>query len=104
MATFAPDVRFRALLPSRVLELQGRDAARGVFVRWFGNADRWELTEAVVGEVGGRIHLRWRVRLTDENIGEGTFVVEQQVYADAGADGRLCDIALLCTGYRAESS
>ena len=104
VGTFAPDVRFRALLPSRVLDLQGRDAARGVFERWFANADRWELTEAVVGEVGGRIHLRWRVRLTDANIGEGNFVVEQQVYADAGADGCLCDVALLCTGYRAEAS
>ena len=104
VAPFSPEVRFRALLPGRVLELRGRDAARGVFVRWFGNADRWELTEAVVGEVGGRIHLRWRVRLTDENIGEGYFMVEQQVYADAGADGHLCDIALLCSGYRAESS
>ena len=102
VGTFDPDVRFRALLPSRVLDLEGRGAARAVFERWFSNADRWELTEAVVGEVGGRIHLRWRARLTDEHIGEGTFVVEQQVYADAGPDGLLSDIALLCTGYRAE--
>ena len=104
VATLAPEVRFRALLPGRVLELQGRDQARGAFVRWFGNADRWELTEAVVGEVGGRIHLRWRVRLTDEHVGKGMFVVEQQAYADLGADGRLRDVALLCTGYRAEAS
>lgn len=103
-ATFADDVVFRALLPSRILELQGTDAVRGTFTRWFGNADRWELTEAVVGEVGGRIHLRWRVRLTDDHIGEGTFVVEQQVYADGGADGRLRDVALMCTGYRPEAS
>jgi hypothetical protein len=104
VATFVDDVHFRALLPSKVLDLQGREAARRVFVRWFGNTDRWELTEAVVGEVGGRIHLRWRVRLTDEHIGEGIFVVEQQVYANAGADGCLRDVALLCTGYLAEAS
>lgn len=103
-ATFADDVVFRALLPSRILELQGTDALRGTFTRWFGNADRWELTEAVVGEVGGRVHLRWRVRLTDDHIGEGIFVVEQQVYADGGADGGLRDVALLCTGYRPEAS
>jgi hypothetical protein len=102
--TFADDVVFRALLPHRIIELEGTDAVRATFTRWFGNADRWELTEAVVGEVGGRLHLRWRVRITDAQIGDGTFVVEQQVYADGDADGRLRDVALLCTGYRPEAS
>lgn len=102
--TLADDVRFRALLPSRFLELRGSDAVRDVFMRWFARADRWELTEAVVGEVGGRVHLRWRARLIDDHIGVGTFVVEQQVYADTGSDGRLHEVALLCTGFRAEAS
>jgi len=101
---FADDVVFRALLPRRVLELEGTDAVRGTFTRWFGNADRWELTEAVIGEVGGRLHLRWRVRMTDAQISDGAIVVEQQVYADGGADGRLRDVALMCTGYRPEAS
>jgi len=100
--TLADGVRFRALLPRRVLDLEGADAVRSTFVRWFGGAERWEMVEAVVGEVGGRVHLHWRVRLTDPGIGEGTLLVEQQVYADAGADGRLRDVALLCTGYRPE--
>ncbi len=101
--TFADDVAFRALLPKRILDVHGSDAVRDVFVRWFDSADRWELNEAIVGEVGGRIHLRWRVRLTDDRIGVGTFLVEQQVYADGGTDGRLYDVALLCTGYRPEA-
>jgi hypothetical protein len=98
------DVTFRALLPSRVLDLAGRDAARSAFDTWFGDAERWELAEAVVGEVAGRIHLRWRVRLTNPRIGPGSFVVEQQVYADAGPDGRLRNVALMCTGFRREGS
>lgn len=100
--TLADGVHLRALLPSRVLDLEGADAVRSSFTRWFGGAERWEVVDAVVGEVGGRIHLGWRVRLTDPAIGEGTLLVEQQVYASAGADGRLRDVALLCTGYRPE--
>ena len=100
--TLADGVRFRALLPRRVLDLEGADAVRSTFVRWFGGAERWEMVEAVVGEVGGRVHLHWRVRLTDPDIGEGPMLVEQQAYADAAPDGRLRDVALLCTGYRPE--
>ena len=102
VGTLDDDVAFRALLPSRVLDLKGSDAVRSTLDTWFGGADHWELVEAVVGEVGGRIHLRWRLRLTNTDVGPGTFLVEQQVYADAGADGRLSDVALLCTGYRPE--
>jgi hypothetical protein len=100
---FDPEVAFRALLPRRVLEVRGTDAVHATFTRWFGGAQRWEVLEAVLGEVGGRVHLRWRVRLTDPAIGEGAFLVEQVVYADAGSDGRLRDVALLCTGYRPEA-
>jgi ketosteroid isomerase-like protein len=100
--TLAPDVRFRALLPLRVLDLGGRNEVRSTLDAWFGAAGRWEMVEAVVGEVGGRVHLRWRLRLTNPDRGPGTFLVEQQVYADASPDGRLCDVALLCTGYRPE--
>jgi hypothetical protein len=94
------DVAFRALLPRRVLDVHGTDQVRDAFARWFGHAERWEVVEAVVGEVGGRLHLRWRVQLSDPDIGVGSFVVEQQVYADTDDQGRLSDVALLCTGYR----
>ncbi len=98
------DVTFRALLPSRILELNGSDAVRSVFHGWFDGAERWELIEAVAGEVGDRIHLHWRLRLTNPELGPGAFLVEQQVYADPGPDGRLRDVALLCSGYRTENS
>ena len=97
-------VHFRALLPRRVLDVEGAEAVRAAFVRWFGGAERFEMVEAVVGEVGGRVHLRWRVRLTDPCIGEGPMLVEQQAYANAAPDGRRCEVALLCTGYRPEGA
>ena len=100
--TLDDGLHFRALLPRRVLDVEGADAVRAAFVRWFGGAERFEMVEAVVGEVGGRVHLRWRVRLTDPDIGDGPLLVEQQAYANAAPDGRLRDVALLCTGYRPE--
>jgi hypothetical protein len=102
VAALTDDVTFRALLPRGVLDLNGRAAVRSTLSTWFGGADQWEMVEAVVGEVGGRIHLRWRLQLTNPDIGPGRFLVEQQVYADTGTDGRLSEVALLCTGYRPE--
>lgn len=104
VGALADDVAFRALLPSRVLDLDGSDAVRSTLDTWFGGAERWELVDAVVGEVGGRIYLRWRLRLTNPDVGPGNFLVEQQAYANAGADGLLRDFALLCTGYLPDAS
>lgn len=101
--TLTDDVTFRALLPRRVLDVSGRAAVRATFDTWFGGAVRWELAEAVVGEVGGRIHLQWRIRLTRPDVGPGPLLVEQQAYADPGPDGRLRDVAVLCTGFRPEA-
>ena len=39
-----------------------------------------------------------------ERLGDGWFIVEQQVYADAGDDGRIARLDLLCTGYRPEDA
>jgi ketosteroid isomerase-like protein len=100
----ATDVRFRALLPQRTLDLEGRDALRSAFATWFASAAHWELVDVVIGEVGDRVHLRWRLRVTKPELGPGTYVVEQQVYADLDRHGTLSDVALLCTGFRPEPS
>jgi SnoaL-like domain len=104
VSSLTDDVAFRALLPGRVLDLDGRAAVRFTFDKWFGAAERWEMVEAVIGEIGGRIHLRWRLRLTNPDVGPGMFLVEQQVYADTGPDGRLRHVALLCSGYLPDPS
>ncbi len=98
----AADACLRALLPSGLREWVGADAIAHRFARWFGGTEDFDLVEAAVGEVGGRLHLRWRLRLRAERLGTGWFTVEQQGYADTGEDGRITRLDLVCTGYRPE--
>jgi len=98
----AADARLRALLPSGLREWAGAEAIAGRFARWFGDTEDFELMEATVGEVGGRLHLHWRLRLRAERLGAGWFTVEQQAYADTDRSGRIAQLDLLCTGYRRE--
>jgi hypothetical protein len=97
------DARLRALLPKGLREWTGAEAIAGAFARWFGATEDFELVEATVGEVGGRLHMHWRVRLRAERLGTGWFTVEQQAYADTAAGGRIARLDLLCTGYRSEA-
>jgi hypothetical protein len=98
----AADACLRALLPAGMREWAGAEAIAGRFAGWFGDTGDFELVEATVGEVGGRLHLHWRVRLRAERLGAGWFTVEQQVYADTDGSGRIARLDLLCTGYRRE--
>ena len=100
----AADARLRALLPSGLREWAGAGVIAGQFARWFGDTEEFELVEATVGEVGGRLHLHWRLQLRAERLGTGWFTVEQQVYADTADCGRIARLDLLCTGYRPEDS
>ena len=98
----AADARLRALLPPGLREWTGAQVIADRFEGWFGDTQDFDLVEATVGEVGGRLHLHWRVRLRAERLGTGWFTVEQQAYADTDNDGRIAQIDLLCTGYRPE--
>jgi SnoaL-like domain len=96
------DARFRALLPPGPREWSGAAVIADLFAGWFGDTQDFDLIDATVGEVGGRLHLRWRMRLRAERLGDGWFTVEQQAYADADEGGRIAQLDLLCTGYRPE--
>ena len=96
------DVRLRALLPGGFSEWTGAEAIAAQFAVWFGDTEDFELAESAVGEVGGRLRLRFRVRLRAERLGTGWFTVEQQAYAVTGDSGRIARLNLLCTGYRPE--
>ena len=98
----AADAQLRALLPKGLREWAGAGVIGAQFAHWFGGTEDFELTEATAGEVGGRLHLRGRLRLRAERLGPGWFTVEQQAYADAGAGGRIARLDLVCTGYRPE--
>jgi hypothetical protein len=95
----AADARLRALLPGGLREWTGAQVIAGRFAGWFGDTEDFDLVEAIVGEVGGRLHLQWRLRLRAQRLGPGWFIVEQQVYADTGEGGRITRLDLLCTGY-----
>lgn len=97
--TLRHDVHLRALLPPGFFEWDGFEEVKGAFVKWFGDVERFELVDAVVGEVGARLHLRWRVRMQASRLGDGWFVVEQQAYVDTDEADRIQQISLLCSGY-----
>jgi hypothetical protein len=101
-SAFTSDGKLRALLPARLRECAGADVIAGQFASWFGQTEEFEFVDATAGEVGGRLHLRWRLRLRAERLGDGWFTVEQQAYADTAEDGRIAQLDLLCTGYRPE--
>ena len=98
----AADACLRALLPSGLREWAGADAIAHRFERWFADTEDFELVEAAAGEIGGRLHLHWRLRLRAERLGTGWFTIEQQAYADTDNSGRIARLDLLCTGYRPE--
>jgi hypothetical protein len=100
--TVGPTVRFRAMLPPGPMDREGPEAVAEAFSSWFGGADDFELVDATVGEVGGRLHLSWRLRVRPApfDIGEGWHVIEQQAYADATETIEALD--LLCSGFQAE--
>ena len=101
-ATLAPHVRFRAMLPPGPMDWEGPTTVAEVFRSWFAAAEDFELIDASVGEVGGRLHLSWRLRVRPApfEIGDGWHVIEQQAYADAG--DTITSLDLLCSGFRAD--
>jgi hypothetical protein len=101
-ATLGPTVRFRAMLPPGPTGGEGPEAVAEAFSCWFGGAENFELIDATVGEVGGRLHLSWRLRVRPApfGIGDGWHVIEQQAYADATETIESLD--LLCSGFQAE--
>lgn len=100
--TLGPGVRFRAMLPPGPMEWEGPQAVTDAFSSWFGDADEFELIDATLGEVAGRLHLAWRLRLRPApfGIGEGWHVIEQQVYLDTAETIETLD--LLCSGFHPE--
>lgn len=97
-----PRVRMRALVVPGLQSFDGPEEVAGKFASWFGQTDEFEVVDASVGEVAGRLHLSWRVRLRAERLGEAHRILEQHSFADCGADGRIAFIDLVCTGYLPE--
>jgi hypothetical protein len=99
--TLSEDVRFRALQQGGPAEWHGRADVVDVLLSWFGGADRFEIVDATVGAVGGRLQMTWRIRLRPApfDIGEGWHLIEQHAFADIAETIEVLD--LVCSGFRA---
>jgi len=98
-ACLADDVRFRALLPPRDVDVVGREPALAEFRRWFGAEDQQlELLDAAVSRFGPRLHVRWVVRMSAP---DSSRLVEQQAYVDADGPA-IVSMRLLCSGFVAD--
>lgn len=102
-SALAPDVHLRALLPGGLREWTGAEPVAHRFEQWFGHTEQFAAIEHGSGQVGGRVQLRWRLRLQADRLGPGWFVVEQVAYCDTDEHG-LSHLDLLCTGYLSDSS
>jgi hypothetical protein len=103
-STLADSARMTALVPSGIKAWDGPGEIIEIFRLWYGRVHEFELVDANVGEVAARLQLRWRARVRADRLGAGWFVVEQQVYADTGTDGRIERLSMLCSGFRPEIS
>lgn len=96
-ALFAPQIRFRALVPSRVCEGQTAGEAVAWLQRWFGSADEVQVLQSTAQQVFDRLYVSYRLRLHD--VINGWRVIEQHAYGSV-QDDRIADLWLLCSGFR----
>jgi len=90
----APDVRVRAVLPSRFADASGRDEAVALLREWLGGERGFAVLAASSGMVGDVLQLGYRVRIG----GPEPCLMEQHGYCRVGADG-VADLRLVCSGW-----
>jgi hypothetical protein len=90
----APDVRIRAVLPSRFADASGRDDAVALLRQWLGGERGFAVLAASSGMVGDVLRLDYRVRIS----GPEPCLMEQHGYCRVGADG-IADLRLVCSGW-----
>ena len=98
-ACFTPDATMRALVPRGFRECAGAAQIVECLRGWFGGAAEFEVLDGTVGEVGGRVHVAWRLRLRPTPSGDDAWhVVEQQAYLRTHE--RIEAVDLLCSGFQ----
>jgi len=98
-AVLSDTIDFQALTPGRVFRAEsGAEAAVEVILgTWFARAQMDELCAVTTGQVAGREHVAYRVRV---HAGVDEYLIEQQAYYDTADDGRICWMRVLCSGYQ----
>lgn len=98
-AVLADVVDFQGLTPGRHWQSStNREVVDDVILgRWFGSGrDVQELCAVATGEVAGREHVAYRLRVRESG---RDYLVEQQAYYQAEA-GRISWLRILCSGYQ----
>lgn len=97
-----PNVRFRALTPSRAWELDSADAVVDTILgTWFGGDRHIDGVDSIESEMVGDVaRVGYRFRATTPT---GPAIVEQQAYLEAAGDS-ITAVRLVCSGYRATTS
>lgn len=93
---FDPAVRFRALTPNTERSGATADDAVAIIDDWFREKRELSLQATTVDSVMGRTRASWRIACLRDG---APHVVEQVAYCDV-ADGRIADIAIVCSGFR----
>jgi hypothetical protein len=91
-------VRFRALTPPGLIELDNAAAVAARFAIWFGGEDTFEVLDASVGQTGHKLYARWKVQLSPPDSPESARIAEQHVFT-RGTD-RIESLDLLCSGFQ----
>jgi hypothetical protein len=94
----ASPIDFQALTPGRHWQAAtGEQVVREViFGPWFGGAEIRELCSVTTGQVAGREHVAYRLRVRRS---DRDYLVEQQAYYDT--DGtQITWMRMLCSGYQ----
>jgi hypothetical protein len=94
----------QALEPAGLREWDGPTSICAAFTTCFDDVVGLELVEAVIGDVGTRLYLRWRMRLRAPRLADGWSVLEQHLYADTDPDGLISHIQLLSSGHCLEQN
>jgi hypothetical protein len=91
-------VQFRALTPSGLRTGDGRVSATSYFQDWFGEPDQLAHLSSDVRLIEDRLHVSYRFRAHKDR----WYLIEQHAYCSFER-GKITQIDLLCSGFRAEA-
>ncbi len=95
-ALFAPEIRFRAMVPKGERVGQTAQEATGWVRRWFGSCDVLQVLRSDTRMLCGRLCVSYHLRVHDNQ--DGWQEIEQHVYSVA-RDGQIADLWLVCSGF-----
>jgi TusA-related sulfurtransferase len=93
---FAPEIRFRALVPKGVREGATAQEASNWLRLWFENADVFKLEKFSIEQVVDRLHISYLLNLHKQ---DGWYEIGQQIYCSV-QNNLISDLALVCSGFR----